>query len=245
MATEKFYAWYNRVLFEGLLLPPFGPLNLLTLGALNFVQPFRKRANLDLPASIASRSTHWFSFHFKTGKKAFLAAMIHILDTIQTPGGLKVDETAIEKWETELEPKEGDAYIHIYRWNWYSGAILTDEDRCANEDGEYKWIDLLLDIEFTVLGFILAIILIKNAGAITKVLSAAIGKTMKTRKSKRQKKLALATQDKVQDVNTQMVTEFQKIKEQVKRTKILLDDTLVDEVAPSVEEIRKRKNLRL
>ena len=254
MTTESISRWYARVaaeniLFLGTVIPIVGLLlGVVTiipgLGITNFLLPFRKRTSRDLPASIAAASFEFATITFPDLLSLFISIVYSILDTIQTPGGLKIDEDAIDVWRANLKEKEWDVTISFYGWNWWNFTVFTNENICDNEDGIYKFPDLLMDIYVTGLTLVLTILLVKNFKGISGIVGGMFGKQMTRRRRKGMKTLAKENLDTSRSVREEVVKLLIAERSDTRKMKNLLEDEIADDVETILSQT-KHKSLRL
>lgn len=255
MVEEGRTRWHFRVWAEWIplmILIPFpgvlALVNTITLGALNYVLPFRKRDGKDLPAWVSARSSEVFSISLPDIFKLLLYFIYVILDAVSTPGGLSISEEGLDNWKAKLEEGEGvwsTTDFTIYMWDWINRTIFTNPDLCDNVDGIYKVNDLFMDLFSIALTAVIALILFKNAGKIAGGVGKVFGKQVTRRRNKKMKELASQNLENTSDIQT----DAKKLEVQLQEVLMLLkkdDLRMVEEVDPDLQKIIKQtKKLRI
>jgi Sec-independent protein translocase protein TatA len=190
--SQVFWSFIPMGIF-GLLL--FG-LPMLILGpATMWILPWLKwgpNSSKDFPSGslAASQAVKIGEIDIGEAFKFLFNMVLIILDMAQTPGGLKIDEDAIESWRTSLND-EGSWLTtkwDIYWWDYLRDVnfyiIQNREDIVANEGGDYMMSDLLIDI-LTVVGAVVLIVFLSKKGSAIATQIAGIFKKQRTKKRRK------------------------------------------------------------
>ena len=242
MVQETWWQWTRRVGREMMTTPwsVFTGPNMITLGAYSWIFPFKSDTVKTLPTSVANRSFYMFSLSTPDIAGIFLLILYGILDTVQTPGGIKFDDDSIDAWKTQItdEEKWWVTTRDWYGWNWWNRKVFQSDNMIANAGGLYKIRDLILDVSVTFISVILMILMIKNRTIIMGKVSGMFGWSRTRKRRKAMKELADVSVDQGEDILARLEMLVQTLDA---RSSISALAILEDEIEPGIDEILSRK----
>lgn len=175
--------------------------------------------------------------------------VITILDTAETVGGLKIDEDSIETWRANLNDEQSWLSVtwDLYWWDYLQKAnfkiISNRPDIVANEGGDYKMADLLLDIA-VIVGAVLLIIFFSKKGS---QMATKIGGIFKKQKAKRRVKASKSRELRTLTKLDELKLQLRVLSSAIKRQNELIRSTQDKDIVPDLDQIieQTRQGLRL
>lgn len=242
MVQETWWQWTKRVNMEMLGTPwmAFAPINMLLLGVYNWVFPFKKDVDKTLPTSVANRSFYMFTMSVPDMAGFLLLLIYSVLDVVETPGGLKLDDASINLWKDEVKDDERwwVSERDWYGWNWWNRKIFQSDNLIANVDGLYKTKDLILDIWVTGAAFLLMLVAIQNRAVIIGKVSGIFKNQMTRRRNKRMKNLAETGLEQGEDILARLEKLLVGLDTRHSESALRI---LEDEVEPGIDDLLSRK----